>query len=161
MADEKENSPQQEVMGSGDMAQFEGWADVKKEVEYLKRLVAYVIGCQAAMEGILQAKGITTHKEINALAIGTMEEQRKLMTEALNKLEEISAPKCKFRILGRWFKEGDILKKLPVEVHVEMPPCVNFSKSREQKISDIKEIVKQLDDMQKECNCHCTLCVKV
>lgn len=72
---------------------MEGWADWKKEAEYLKALVAYVIGCQASMEAILQSKGITTHAEINAYAMDSMKNQKKLMAEALNKLKEISDPK--------------------------------------------------------------------
>lgn len=72
---------------------IEGWADLRREVEYLKTLVAYVIGCQASMEAILQSKGITTHTEVNAYAADSMKNQKKLMVEALNKLKEISVPK--------------------------------------------------------------------
>ena len=43
-----------------------------EEVNELKILITYVIGCQAAIESILQANGITSHKKINALAIGSL-----------------------------------------------------------------------------------------
>lgn len=45
-----------------------------KEVNELKILITYVIGCQAAIESILQANGITSHKKINALAIGSLKQ---------------------------------------------------------------------------------------
>lgn len=63
------------------------------EVNELKILIMYVIGCQAAIESILQAKGITSHKEINVLAIGSLKQQKELMQQALCKLKEISDPK--------------------------------------------------------------------
>lgn len=59
----------------------------------LKILITYVIGCQAAIESILQANGITSHKKINALAIGSLKKQQEFMQQALCKLKEISAPK--------------------------------------------------------------------
>lgn len=64
-----------------------------KEVNELKILITYVIGCQAAIESILQANGITSHKKINALAIGSLKQQQELMQQALCKLKEISDPK--------------------------------------------------------------------
>lgn len=65
---------------------------LQKKVETLQSLVMYVIGCQAAIESILAKEGFTTHRQINKLALASMEEQKKLMTEALNKLKEISDP---------------------------------------------------------------------
>lgn len=64
-----------------------------EEVNELKILITYVIGCQAAIESILQANGITSHKKIDALAIGSLKKQQELMQQALCKLKEISAPK--------------------------------------------------------------------
>lgn len=64
-----------------------------EEVNELKVLIMYVIGCQAAIESILQANGITSHKKINALAIGALKQQKELMQQALCKLKEISDPK--------------------------------------------------------------------
>lgn len=64
-----------------------------EEVNELKILITYVIGCQAAIESILQANGITSHKKINALAIGSLKKQQELMQQALCKLKEIFAPK--------------------------------------------------------------------
>lgn len=64
-----------------------------EEVNKLKVLIMYVIGCQAAIESILQANGITSHKKINALAIGSLKQQKELMQQALCKLKEISDPK--------------------------------------------------------------------
>lgn len=65
---------------------------LQKKVETLQSLVMYVIGCQAAIESILAKEGLTTHRQINRLALASMEEQKKLMTEALNKMKEISDP---------------------------------------------------------------------
>lgn len=45
-----------------------------EEVNELKVLIMYVIGCQAAIESILQANGIISHKKINALAIGSLKQ---------------------------------------------------------------------------------------
>ena len=64
-----------------------------EEVNELKVLIMYVIGCQAAIESILQANGITSHKKINALAIGSLKQQKELMQQDLCKLKEISDPK--------------------------------------------------------------------
>lgn len=64
-----------------------------EEVNELKVLIMYVIGCQAAIESILQANGITSHKKINALAIRSLKQQKELMQQALCKLKEISDPK--------------------------------------------------------------------
>lgn len=64
-----------------------------EEVNELKVLIMYVIGCQAAIESILQANGIISHKKINALAIGSLKQQKELMQQALCKLKEISDPK--------------------------------------------------------------------
>ena len=61
--------------------------------EEVNELIMYVIGCQAAIESILQANGITSHKKINALAIGSLKQQKELMQQALCKLKEISDPK--------------------------------------------------------------------
>ena len=64
-----------------------------EEMNELKALIMYVIGCQAAIESILQANGVTSHKKINALAIESLKQQKELMQQALCKLKEISDPK--------------------------------------------------------------------
>lgn len=67
-------------------------AELKGEIDTLKVLIMYIVGCQAAIESILEREGLTTHKQVNAVALASMEKQKILMTEALNKLKEISDP---------------------------------------------------------------------
>lgn len=64
-------------------------AELRAEIDGLKQMVSYVITCQATIEAILQAKGITSHKEIYNLVVKT-NGQPELLQTALNKLKEIS-----------------------------------------------------------------------
>lgn len=65
-------------------------AELLTELETLKCLVMYSIGCQASIEAVLQEAGIVTHEKINTLTLGAMEHQKKLMSEALNRIKGIS-----------------------------------------------------------------------
>lgn len=62
-------------------------AELKEEIDTLKGLIMYIVGCQAAIESILEREGLVAHKQINAAALASMEQQKIMMTEALNKLD--------------------------------------------------------------------------
>ncbi len=48
-----------------------------------------------------------------------------------------------------------------VEVSIQINQGRDLSKSISESVDDLKELIQQLNRIQKECNCHCTLSVSI